>query len=292
MAPPSGGAPAAMSAATASVASPAAMMRGLPNRPTSRPVIGDSANMPNVCADRTIADRRQPMTVIGQVERRHRHDENHDHLSGRERDERHQDRGRAQQRAEAGGLGRLGMRGQGGRVRQVVGLRAQEDEHDRPRHGHEDQGEQVRAGERRQPERLRHHAGRSHQVRAAHRPDRRAPHHGGNRARPLLGGHEIGGDVAAELPGAVREAGQCAAGQQQRQRSGHARRRTRWQRRGSPTTMPSSMPGRLPTRSMRKERSAAAAAVPRVLVAVGSPPGAALPAISAAASVPAVTAAM
>ena len=56
--------------------------------------------------------------------------------------------------------------------------------------------------------------------------------------------------------------------------------------------MPTSIPGRLPTRSIRNERSAAAAAVPSVLVAVGSPPGAALPAISAAASVPAVTAAM
>ncbi len=59
-----------------------------------------------------------------------------------------------------------------------------------------------------------------------------------------------------------------------------------------PTRIPSSRPGRRPTRSMRNERRLAAAAVPRVLVAVGSPPGAALPAMSAAASVPAVTAAM
>ena len=43
--------------------------------------------------------------------------------------------------------------------------------------------------------------------------------------------------------------------------------------------MPSSRPGRRPTRSMRNERRLAAAAVPRVLVAVGSPPGAALPAM-------------
>ena len=32
------------------------------------------------------------------------------------------------------------------------------------------------------------------------RPDRCAPHDRGNRARPLLHGHEIGGDIAAELP--------------------------------------------------------------------------------------------
>ena len=51
--PPSGGASAASTAATARVPRPAAMTRGLPNRSVRRPVIGDRANMPNVWAEST-----------------------------------------------------------------------------------------------------------------------------------------------------------------------------------------------------------------------------------------------
>ena len=36
------------------------MIRGLPKRSTSRPVIGDSANMPKVCADSTIPTVASP----------------------------------------------------------------------------------------------------------------------------------------------------------------------------------------------------------------------------------------
>ena len=60
----------------------------------------------------------------------------------------------------------------------------------------------------------------------------------------------------------------------------------------APPAMPTSIPGRRPTRSMRIERRLAATAVPIVVVVVGSPPADAVPAISAATSVPAVTAAM
>ncbi len=65
--------------------------------------------------------------------------------------------------------------------------------------------------------------------------------------------------------------------------------------RAAPTTpvpRPSSRPGRRPTRSMSADRLVAATAVPSTAVDDGTPPNEADPAISAATSVPTVTAAM
>jgi hypothetical protein len=59
-----------------------------------------------------------------------------------------------------------------------------------------------------------------------------------------------------------------------------------------PTARPRRSPARRPIRSIRPEINAAALAVPIVADAVGTPPSVASPWISAATSVPTVTAAM
>ncbi len=59
-----------------------------------------------------------------------------------------------------------------------------------------------------------------------------------------------------------------------------------------PAPRPASSPGRRPIRSITADNRVADAAVPRTATAVGSPPNAASPAISAATSVPTVPAAM
>ena len=80
------------------------MTGGLPNRSVRRPVIGERPNIPNVCAERTKPDRRQPVAVVDEVQRRHRHDQDHHDLGGDERDERGQRpmgaRGSARQRRD------------------------------------------------------------------------------------------------------------------------------------------------------------------------------------------------
>ena len=49
--------------------------------------------------------------------------------------------------------------------------------------------------------------------------DGRAPHDGRDGRRPPLRRCEVGGDIAPELPGTVREPGERAAGKQQRERA-------------------------------------------------------------------------
>ena len=170
------------------------------------------------------AHRRQAMAVVDEVDGRHRHDEDHDHLADDERHERHQHGRPAEDRPRGGRRRRIvGEGGERLRIGEDVGLRTEQ-------HGAQQQGEheepdrqRVRPGEGRQPERRRHVARRRDEVRAGDGADRRPPHHGPDRGRPTLGRDEVGGHVPSQVADPVRHAGECRRDEEQDDRAGDDR---------------------------------------------------------------------
>ncbi len=68
------------------------------------------------------------------------------------------------------------------------------------------------------PSRQRHRSRRRDEVRAGDGADRRAPYHRADGRCPSPGRHEVGGDVATEVRGAIGESGEKGPEQQQRDR--------------------------------------------------------------------------
>ena len=223
-APPSGGASAASTAATARVPRPAAMTRGLPNRSVRRPVIGDRANMPNVWADSTSPTVSSPCpwslrcsgvmvmirtittwpaTIVTSATR----------TAG------------YRKRTPSPGAGPaslLARRADWSARRYGSGRRKTNAiANDRLMKTNVSRYAPARAGS---PSASREHSRRRDEVGTGDRTDRRAPHHGADRRRASFGDRRIGRDIAPELPGAVRKARHGAAEQEERERSDQDRR--------------------------------------------------------------------
>ena len=94
--PPSAGAAAARSDAVASTAVPAKIVGTAPKRSVSRPETGRQREHPERVRRQDDAHGGQVVPVLGHVERRHRHDQDHHDLADDERDDRRRDARAAQ----------------------------------------------------------------------------------------------------------------------------------------------------------------------------------------------------
>ena len=158
--------------------------------------------------------------MVHEVDRGHRHDQDHHDLGGDQRHERHGHRGTRGDHSQRRRLHeRVDRTGQGRRIGQRVGLRAQQEHGHDPGQADEEDRQQVRPGELREAKGDGHLAGGCREVRADDRADRRAPHDQAEGRRTSFRRRHVGGDVAAEVPGRVGEAGEGAAEEQQRDRA-------------------------------------------------------------------------
>ena len=162
--------------------------------------------------------------MVHEVDRGHRHDQDHHDLGGDQRHERHGHRGTRGDHAQRRRLDeRVDRTGQGRWIGQRIGLGAQQEHGHDPGQADEEDRQQVRPGELGEAKRDGHLAGGSREVRADDRADRRAPHDQAEGRRTSFRRRHVGGDVAAEVAGRVGEAGEGAAEEQQRDRAGEDR---------------------------------------------------------------------
>ena len=216
--PPSGGARAARIAARPRTVNPAR-----DDRHAAEPV-GQAARdrrqreHPERVRRQHEPDGGEPMAVLDEVDRRHGHDQHHHHLPRHERHDRDGHDGPAQERTgrwhRQVRIGSLQRRWVGEGVR----LGPQQHERQRERQADEDRRQHEGARELGQSGRLGDGPGRRHEVRTGDRTDRRAPHHRADGRCASPGRHEIRGDVATEVRGAVGEAREEGAEEQQRDR--------------------------------------------------------------------------
>ena len=219
--PPSGGAAAARTDATASVARPARMTGTLPKR--SRQATGDRRqpeHAERMTADDE-ADRRKAVAMLGHVQRRHRHDQDHDDLAGDERDDRHRDTRSgeyARERHRVPASRRLRGRGVTTDARAHTDQGAAATNAEDGRRAHEDDRDEVGAGELRQAERDRDLTGRCDKVRPDDRTDRGTPHDDADGRCPPIRGDQIRRRVTGQLVRCIAEADQHGADEQDRKR--------------------------------------------------------------------------
>ena len=188
-----------------------------------------TARTSRACAPKHDAHGGQVVAVLGHVERRHRHDQDHHELADDERDEGRRDARAAQDlpdRADAGaGSSPVARREASsassygsGRSRAKIRIAARPTNTIGTRYGPASSG---------RPDLDREVARDRDQRRPDHRADGRAPDHDADRGRPPVGRDHVAGRVARELVRAVAEADQQRAGQQQRERAATARPRWR-----------------------------------------------------------------
>ena len=219
--PPSAGAAAAISEAVASTTVPAKIVGTAPKRSVRPPGDRGQREHPERVRRQHDAHGGQVVPVLGHVERRHRHDQDHHELADDERDDRRRDARAAQDlpdRADAGARVVAGRQARG-LVRELVRVGAEQGEGQDRGEADEHDRHEVRTGQLGQARLDREVAGDRDQRRPDHRADGRAPDHDADRGRPPIGRDHVAGRVARELVGAVAEADQERAGQQQRERA-------------------------------------------------------------------------
>ena len=203
----------------------------------------------DVQADRE-ADDRQRRAVVEQVDGRHRHDRDHDAVRAGDREDRVARPRAAGRRWRSAGSSRRRDACATTRWASSSGSGRSPMTYSSDRRDLRDDREDVRAGERRHPDRLAEELARSDEIRAEHRADRRRPHDDREVAAAGRIGREIGGGEAR-----LQVRGLPGADQQRRRRAAAGRRRPPPRRRRRPTpTSASSMPDASEIRRPRRPR--------------------------------------
>ena len=208
-----------------------------PIRCVIQPESGASANIPATWPLITTPDRAEPVAVGGQVERRHRHDQDHRGLAGDERRDRGED-GRAQRGSRGpAGPGAPGVRVDGRLVGERERIRPQEHEgQQRGRRSRTAIGIRYGPAQLGQAEDRRDLLADRHERRTDDAADGRAPDDEPDRDRAPVGRDEVGGGVARQVVRRVAEADDERAEDQQREAADDDGQRSRSSAPTSPTT--------------------------------------------------------